>query len=590
MRNDTDSTEKSRSGGVVQALVLGVLIGILAFILYAQISLPAPDADAPGSDDAVHASSTLPPSPTDTPSPSPTQTPSPAPAPFNPAFTDETDPANFITETAVMAGCEKTEGYEAPADRQISFGSGDEYAQVPGIMCFRGNNFRNSAACGTTNLESKKFGSYWTVGTGSLRAPDGNVWTGSGWTGQPLIAEWPKELRAHMNMHQWAKEAEELTEVIYPTMDGNIYFMELTSGQFTRDPLFIGYTFKGTGSLDPRGYPVLYCGSGYTSTQGDSRVFIINLIDGSVMHTFGNDDNFALRAWSMFDSSPLIDAETDQLIYPGENGVIYIIKLNTEYDADAGTLSINPEEPVKWRYNTNRTTRASYWLGFETSPAAWQGHLIIADNSGHLLCLDLNSLTLDWVQDIKDDSNSTPVIEIEDGHPYVYVSTSFHGGWRAAVNATADVPIWKIDAENGEVVWSTSYSCHTVADISGGVQGTIAIGRNKLSNLIFVPVARTPDGSTGLLVALDKETGSEVWSLPTQMYSWSSPVDFYDSEGNGYIVYCTTGHYIYLLDGQTGEKLDAMNLGGLIEASPVVYNDYVTVGTRADMIFGIELK
>ena len=37
------------------------------------------------------------------------------------------------------------------------------------------------------------------------------------------------------------------------------------------------------------------------------------------------------------------------------------------------------------------------------------------------MCLDLNTLQLVWVQDTLDDSNSTPVLEIEKGHLYLYV-------------------------------------------------------------------------------------------------------------------------------------------------------------------------
>ena len=43
-------------------------------------------------------------------------------------------------------------------------------------------------------------------------------------------------------------------------------------------------------------------------------------------------DAFALRDWHAYDSSPLVDAETDTLIYPGENGILYTIKLNTVFD------------------------------------------------------------------------------------------------------------------------------------------------------------------------------------------------------------------------------------------------------------------
>ena len=66
------------------------------------------------------------------------------------------------------------------------------------------------------------------------------------------------------------------------------------------------------------------------------------------------------------------------------------------------------------------------------------------------MCLDLNTLQLVWVQDILDDSNSTPVLSVENEHLYLYVSTSFHLGWRS--NSTAPVPVWKIDAETGEIL------------------------------------------------------------------------------------------------------------------------------------------
>ena len=93
----------------------------------------------------------------------------------------------------------------------------------------------------------------------------------------------------------------------------------------------------------------------------------------------------------------------------------------------------------------------------------------------------------------------------------------------------------------------------------------------------------------GKLVALDKETGEEVWVMETQVYSWSTPTLVYDQNGDAYVLYCTTGHYIYLLDARTGEMLDSENLGGLIEASPAVYGNWLVVGHRNGSIYGIEL-
>ena len=160
------------------------------------------------------------------------------------------------------------------------------------------------------------------------------------------------------------------------------------------------------------------------------------------------------------------------------------------------------------------------------------------------MCLNLNTLKLDWVQNVLDDTNCSPVLELEDGHPYVYISTSFHCGWRAPVDGIAKIPVWKIDAENGEIVWEHDYECYTADGVSGGAQGTLALGKNKLSDLIFVPVAKTPGVATGILAALDKKTGKAVWEVQTQVYSWSSPVAVYDKDGNGYLVFCNSAGYM----------------------------------------------
>ena len=142
------------------------------------------------------------------------------------------------------------------------------------------------------------------------------------------------------------------------------------------------------------------------------------------------------------------------------------------------------------------------------------------------------------------------------------------------------------------MVWQTDYSCYTAADVSGGVQGTLAIGKNNLSDLLFVPVCKTTDGTGGgVLAALDKTTGETVWELKTTTdYSWSSPVVVYDEAGDGYVIYTTFLGSVYLLDGRTGETLDRTTLEGHLEASPVVYGNTVVVGTRNQKIFGIPLQ
>ena len=529
-------------------------------------------------------------SPAVTVQPTPTPTPEPTPTPvglpdFKPHSVDGTEPERLISSTAIMVDGEVVEEYES--DYEINFDLPERYTELEGIVTFRGDNFRSGAAYGTAAVSSKTLTKVWSKSTSGLSDSDGIYWSGSGWTGQPLIVKWPEATRKNISaMYDWAREKEGLVEVIYATLDGHVYFYELTSGEYTREPLNLGFNYKGAGALDPRGYPILYVGSGVDSVNGRSRVKVVNLIDNSVMFEFGHNETFANRGWHMFDSSPLVSAETDQLIYPGENGILYIIHLNTKYNEQTGELSVDPDNIVKWKYNGTRSG-SRYWLGVESSAAIINNYIFLADNGGNLMCLDLNTLELVWVQDVLDDTNCSPVVDIEDGHPYIYISTSFHYGWRSY--STAAIPIFKIDAETGEIVWRTDYTCYTVQDLSGGVQGTIAVGKNKLSDMIFVPIARTPGASSGTLAALKKETGEVVWEKETSMYSWSSPVDFYDADGNGYLLYCNSGFNMFLIDGKTGEQLDYMNLGGNIEASPAMYGNYAVVGTRAMRTYCIQV-
>lgn len=537
---------------------------------------------------------------TPTPIPTPTLEPTPTPVPtFNPSPVAGTMPSDFGLEEAIEDNGTVVDTYTRP--EPIDFLEGDKYTELEGVITFRGNNFRDSAAYGTVTWTGQA-AEPWTFSVGSMAKKSGSgSWTGCGWTGQPLIVKWPEETKRIMNLYDSAKNDPDLVEVIYATMDGHIYFLDLYTGEKTRDPINVGYPFKGAGALDPRGYPLMYVGSGDDSTAGDSRAFIINLINGTVLYEFGVEDGFALRDLSYFDSSALVDAETDTLIYPGESGILYTIKLNTQYDPNAGTISINPQT-VKWRYKGARSLSTDtvdgsqgWWLGIEDSAIIWREHAIFTDNGGHMICLNLNTMKAVWVQDTLDDTNCTPVLSLEgpDNHPYVYTSTSFHPNWRASENSTAPIPIWKIDAVTGQIVaQNDTYHCQTIAtpnQVSGGVQGTLAIGEKDLEGLIFVPVAMT-EGTRGKLVALNTSDMSVKWECDFAGYPWSSPVAVYDDSGKGYLVQCNKTGYIHLIDGQTGEIISEMSLGSNVEASPAVYNNMVVVGTRGGLIYGMDLN
>lgn len=507
-----------------------------------------------------------------------TQAPEPT---FTPTKTESSDPEKWGVKWEIIRGGEIIDTMTSTG---ISFGKPEDYFALPGIATFRGNNFRNSAVYGTVDVTENTLTKIWSKGIGAL-----NGWPGSGWTGQPLMVQWDQETKNIMNMYQDKKDKEGLVEVIYATLDGNIYFYDLEDGSYTRDPLYVGMNFKGAGALDPRGYPIMYVGSGDYLNGKTPRIYIISLIDCSILYEKSGNDGYSWRpGWSAFDSSPLVDAETDTLIWPGENGILYTMDLNTQYDKTAGTLDVQPEEIVKTRYYTDRSGD-TYWIGYEPSCVIVDRYLYISENGGMFFCVDLDTMELVWAQDTRDDSNSTPAFEWNgtDGG-YIYTAPSLH--WTAQ-GGSGYICIYKLDAKTGEIIWEQRFDCGTVDGVSGGVQASPILGKpgTELEGLVIYTVARTPNMWGGKLVAIDTETGEIAWEKEMDNYAWSSPVAVYGEDGKARIITCDSVGNMMMLDSK-GELLTTINLGSNIEASPAVFNDMLVVGTRGCAICGIKIE
>lgn len=504
-----------------------------------------------------------------------------------PYATKNSNPENLGIETELNLDGQAVESYER--SERIYF-SNSTYTPHEGIVTFRGDNYRTGAAFGTARMRRGGFGKVWNIDTSKLKKGYGSgYWTGSGWTGQPLVVRWTRQELNVMNIYEEKKQKEELVEVIYSTMDGNVYFLDLEDGTRTRDDLKVGLPFKGAGALHPT-LPMLFLGAGDSgANEGEyARGYIYSLIDQQKLMEFGGEDPFSLRKFHGYDSSPLVDVNTDTFIEPGENGIIYTFKLGTCYDANTGELSINPSEKLKLRYKSNRSSEERYWLGMEDSAVIWKEYLYIADNGGNLMCFNINTMELIWAQDVVDDTNGSPVLSLEGGVPYLYIATSLH--WIAGAKLKlGDVPIFKINAINGEYVWKRTYLCNTVAGVSGGIQATCALGTGEVDNLVYFPVARTPSVRGGILVALDKTTGKEVWRFKLKRYAWSSPVLIHDASGRVRLIQGDSVGNLYMLDALTGKLLDKTCMGSNIEASPVVFENTLVVGTRGQKIYGVKL-
>lgn len=500
-----------------------------------------------------------------------------------PGFNETTDKSAAISAELLPASINlkwevlKDDG-PANIENNVSFPNPDSYNSIEGVTTFRGNNFRNSPSFGTVEVLESKLEKVWSIKIGYI-----DEWTGVGWNGQPAVVKWDDKVRSKMNLFKDKKNKSNLKEVIYGTLDGKIYFLDLDDGIKTRNPINIGLPIKGSVSVDPRGLPLLYSGQGIEkngSVNGKIGFRIFSLIDQKLLLFVNGIDKNSYRRWGAFDSTPLVDTKNDILYECGENGILYSIKLNSSFDPDMGVISIAPDT-VKYRYNSRSINK----LGTENSIAIYKNLSYFADNGGYLHCVDLNTMTPVWVRNVTDDTDSTIAIEDLGGsnvalYTACEVDKQKNGGYSY---------VRKLNALNGDLIWENKYQC-AYSETNGGALASPVLGKNDISNLVIFNIAKTDNSRGGKLIAFDKETGKESWVINLKNYCWSSPVDIYTKGGKSYIIQCDSGGYMYLIEGKTGEILDKLALGGNVEGSPAVFDDMIVVGTRGQKVLGIKVK
>ena len=456
----------------------------------------------------------------------------------------------------------------------IAMGDPESYATLPGVTTFRGTHWRGNSAYGTIPTNPTKLEVVWHENVGGLAG-----WAGVGWTGQAAIVEWPETLRQQMNMVGAKKNKDGLREVIIGALDGKIRFLDLDDGKDTRKVIDIGAPIKGSVTIDPRGYPVLYCGQGIFEVNGKTvkcGTRIISLIDHKLLFFLDGKDEFRTRNWYCFDAAPLVDAATDTMFQVGENGLFYSVQLNTTYDEETGKIKMNPKVD-RWGYKSDVTTRP----GVENSVAIYNHYGFFVDNSGLMICLDLNTLQPMWASPMGDDTDATTAIEQDDEGVWLYTGNEMDLRGNAG-----KMQMRRIDALTGEQVWKREASVSN-RDFSGAFASP-AIGENDLSDLVFFHISKTNKGAT--LYALDKKTGEPAWTEGLGVYGWSTPSLLYDENGKGYILIGSSNGKLRLMDGLTGETITSVNLKSNIEGSPAVFGNMAVASTRGGKIFGVKIS
>ncbi len=455
----------------------------------------------------------------------------------------------------------------------------ERYSEVPGIFTFRGGPLRTGGTWGTCPVRARKLEVAWTAETGRGSPP---WYGGAGWTGQPAIVQWPAVMRHSMTRLGRRRFQEGFVEIIQGSLDGSVHFLDLRTGLATRPPIVTGNPIKGSVSLDPRGYPLLFVGQGIPKKK-PIGLRVYNLITHEEVFFLPGKDAASPRRWGAFDSSGLLNRTTDSYVVGGENGLFYVLRLNTDFDSIALTLKVRPEV---LRYHYAPPGTAHY--GIENSFSVVGNLAFFADNGGTLQALDLLRFKPVWAFAAGDDTDASLAVELEGDQPVLFTGTE--------VDKTGPVgKTWlrKLDGLTGRVLWERSYPCEGALKprkVDAGVFATPLVGTGDVGHLAVYTLSRCPDFSSGLMVALDKATGEEVWRRPLGHYSWSSPTACKNEEGHTFILQGNISGLVELLDARTGELLDSVQLEGAIEASPAIFGDMAVLATRANRIYGLRLR
>lgn len=536
--------------------------------------------------------------PTATPTAVPTPTPEPTPTPMpilEAAAADEAQPDKLsLTQTVYKNGKKVTDFQRETA---ISMNGPDGYTYYDGgVFTFRGNSFRQNAASGTVEVEEEKLSVEWKYEMGSLRTASNGTWYGMGWTGQPAIIKWAQEARENlMNLYENKRTVTALKEVIFAGLDGKIHFVDLNDGQPTRDAINVGYPMKSSVSVNPYGYPMLGVGqaiSKLANKSGDYGYYLFNLLNGSeLMFMSGKKSNQqdTYCANGAFDGTGLFDMNSDTLIVSGENGLVYTISLNTQFDwkSEKPLLTIDKEVVfLKTKAKAEETNE----VGAEASVAVYNNYIYTVDTYGILQCIDSNTMKAVWAKDVGDNTDAAIALDFdENGDLALYTGNTAY----KRLTSKKPVTIRRLDALTGEEIWKYEISCVYNKDQLSGCKASPVVGQNGISGLVIFTVNMTGSADKSTVVALNKMDGSVEWEYEMDATAISSPVAVYNEAGDAWIIQGDQSGKLYLLDGSTGKVCNVLDLGGDIQGSPAVYKDMLVIGTSSKdnaYMYGIRIQ
>lgn len=471
--------------------------------------------------------------------------------------------AGGIAATSTTGAASMTVTTEAPYDGWSDPAkAGRPYpgAKVNGLLTFRGSPTRSYHGKGPvpTNPEVE----YRFPESGMCRESSAGgvtkVWCGMGWTGQPAVVEWGGTT--------WA---------VFGGYDGEVHFIDADTGERLLPNFPTGDIIKGSVTIDPDGYELVYTGS------RDNKFRILR-VDGTEAEQVWSLDAkaFGPTKWNDdWDSSPLII--DDYLFEGGENSRWYVVKLNRGRDA-AGRPTVDPEvvfHGAGWDQEL-LSAIGDDAVSVEASLTV-VGNTVYFPNSGGLVQgWDISSLAEGEAPErvfrywVGDDTDASIVADAEG---MLYVASEYERAGTASRSGAVGQLIKldpTVDVAAGEdpLVWSVFDD-----DVRpGGLWGTPAV----VDGVVYAGT----DG--GRFFAVDAATGTELWSMRLPGPVWGSPSVVDDvlliGDCDGFF------HAFDVSDRRTvPPELWSIELGGCIEATPAVWKGRILIGTRAGFLYSL---
>ena len=432
---------------------------------------------------------------------------------------------------------------------------GEPYGStVEGLLTFRGSPTRSYYGRGPVPADPSIVWSFPANGgmcSESTSGGDTHIWCGTGWTGQPSV---------------WEVDGD--TWVAFGAYDRAVHVLNADTGDREFADFVTGDIIKGSVTVDPDGYPIIYTGSrdnylrALAWDRGGELVELWRLSATDVGPTKWNND---------WDGSPLII--NDYLFEGGENSRFHIVKLNRGYDAD-GFVTVDPEivfHAAGWDDELIRAVGNN--VSIENSVAISGNTVYFANSGGLVQGWDITGLdagvepTRTFRFWMGDDVDASIVVDDEG---FLYVGAEYERGLERAREVGQLV---KLDPRADDpIVWSVKDHDR----IDGGIWATPALHRD----IVIAPT------NGGRVLGVDRATGEVRWTLNLPGPLWQSPVVVDDvliqGDCNGQLRAFDVSD-----TSATPTQLWQLALGGCIESTPAVWNGTIYVGTRGGRFHAI---